>query len=191
MFIYDDNFLTEEEIIEIEKMFWSQEITWRYWEHTQNNDVNHVGVVNTGVADVPYFSFSMKETQDSYQCEISKKIIETFCKKHNINYRSISRIKFNITPSVKNAQTLYPHVDRASRHLVFLYYVNDSDGETFLYNETFNNTKFEPPLTIMQKVKPKRGAAFIVDGSHFHSITPPEETSLRGVINANLHFEII
>ena len=43
----------------------------------------------------------------------------------------------------------------------------------------------------MHSRTPKRGAAFVVDGRHFHAITPPREHSVRSVINANLLVEMI
>lgn len=182
MFIYDDDFLTEDEKSQVEKMFWQPNMPWNIFMSTQNNEVDHAGVVDTMVKDVPYFSTSPIENNNT----LSEYIINKFCLKHNIKYEKISRIKFNIQPSVQDQYTLYPHVDTAFDHLVFLYYVSDSDGDTILYNEKFTGEKITTPLTIMKSITPKRGAAFVVNGKHFHSITPPKKTMLRGVINANL-----
>lgn len=186
MFVYDDNFLTEEEIQEIEDMFWSLENNWMFHKYTQNNDVKHSGVVNTGRSDIPYFTVGIRDGFEQKQYDLCVKLINKFCEKNGIHYDTLGRVKFNIQPSSQENETLYPHVDKSSPHLVFLYYVCDSDGDTFLYNETFTGEIIEPPLTIMERVTPKRGAAFVVDGKHFHSITPPKDHMLRAVINANL-----
>jgi hypothetical protein len=183
MFIYDDNFLTEKEIVEIEEMFWSKDINWVFHKQTQDNNLSHAGVVNTKIKDVPYFTAMPNNEQ---QNDLTNNIIKRFCDKHNIQYKNLSRVKFNIQPSTKEGTTLYPHIDTADPHLVFLYYVCDSDGDTILYDQTFTGEVLQQPLSIMQSITPKRGAAFVVDGKHFHSITPPKETMLRAVINANL-----
>lgn len=184
MFIYDDNFLTEDEIRDIEKLFWDKETHWFFRSSTQENDIYHAGVVDTKATDAPYFTASFDN--NSQQHKDITNLINKFCAKHNIEYKSVGRIKLNIQPSRQDGTTLYPHIDTADPHLIFLYYVCDSDGDTILYNETFTGKDIEPPLSIMQSITPKRGAAFIVDGRHFHSITPPKDSMLRAVINSNL-----
>lgn len=189
MFIYDDNFLTEEEIIEIEKIFESVDNRWSFRKYTQENDVNHRGVVNTGVEDVSYFTTAFSPEDNGYNSQIIKNMINKFCNKHKIQYNSFGRIKLNSTPWSKDSKTLYPHVDKKDPHLIFLYYVNDCDGDTYIYNETFTGEIVKPPLTIMKTISPKRGAAFVSSGNHFHSISTTVTKPLRNVINANLNID--
>lgn len=188
MFIYDDAFLTEEEIQEIDDLYHAKERAWYYFKHTQNDDVNHPGVVDVKVKDVPYWSAAINDTMPSYPRYLN--LIDKFCLKHGIEYEAIGRVKFNVTPWVEDATTLYPHVDKSAPHLIFLYYVDDSDGDTFIYNERFTGGIVEPPLSVMKSITPKRGAAFVADGRHFHSITPPKAHSVRSVINANLDLSV-
>ena len=188
MFIYDDSFLTENEIQEIDNFFHSRSVPWVYFANTQNNDHDHPGVVKVeNITDVPYWSAGKTAQMPEYEPFVE--LINKFCKKHNIKYNSIGRLKFNVTPWVENATSLYPHVDKSTPHLIFLYYVHDSDGDTVLYNERFTGQVIKPPLTIMKSITPKRGAAFVVDGRHFHAITPPKAHSVRSVINANLDID--
>lgn len=184
MFVYDDNFLTLEDIKEIEDVFWNINIGWHFHKNTQNDELLHPGVVNTGIKDESYFSTNFNNQSKEFTSV--KKIIDKFCIKNNIKYKHIYRTKFNIQPYVKNAKPLYPHVDMTDPHLIFLYYVCDSDGDTVIYNETFNGTIIKTPLSIMKSISPKRGTAIVVDGKYFHSITPPSNNSLRAVINVNL-----
>lgn len=184
MFIYDDDFLVEEEIKTVETAFYSDLLLWRYFSATSPEPKTHPGVVDTKAIDVPYWTLNSREDDGEYFK--FKNIIEKFCIKHGIKYNSIHRIKLNITPAVFTEGTLYPHVDMNAPHLIFLYYVLDSDGDTVLYNEKFTGQIMKPPLTVFKSITPKRGAAFVVDGRHFHSITPPRKHSVRAVINANL-----
>lgn len=71
------------------------------------------------------------------------------------------------------------HVDTFDRHTVFLFYVNDSDGDTIIFGRDKNNN----PL---MSVTPKKNRAVIFDGSFYHcSSTPTKEK--RAVINFNLN----
>lgn len=185
MFIYDDNFLTEEEIRNLEYVVKSYNGIWHYSPSTIHPDhLNNPSIVSNGNwSDMEYFTYS--PVPDTLQQKTIEDIIQKFAQKNNISYKTVSRIKVNFTPG-HTERTGNPHVDIHEPHLVFLYYLEDADGETVLYNEKFTGSKVEN-VTVMQKVTPKRGAAFIVDGLHFHSITPPK-SGLRKVINANLTY---
>lgn len=194
MFIYDDNFLTEEEILDIEKAFFSGEIAWAFFPYTQGrtdatmSDVDHPGVVDVKIKDIPYFSAGIRES--SSVMPKFKYIIDKMCQKHGIAYNKLGRVKLNATPWSENGNHLYPHVDKdynTQPHLIFLYYINDSDGDTVLFDQKYTGDKIGPEsLTVMKRVTPKRGSAFIVSGEHFHAISPPTKNSMRCVINANL-----
>jgi len=67
------------------------------------------------------------------------------------------------------------HIDSHLPHFVVLYYVNDSDGDTFL---------FDGP-EIRQRVSPKKNRAVIFDGSIYHASSNPNTTK-RAVINFNV-----
>jgi hypothetical protein len=188
MFIYDDSFLTEQEIKDVDALFHHRQIPWSYSNATQGNDVSHPGVVDVKTQDVPYWTAGILPSTYGYPDFVQ--LINKFCLKHGIQYNSMGRVKLNVTPWIEDAWTLYPHVDKSTPHYIFLYYVHDSDGDTVLYNEQFTGEKIEPPLSVMRSITPKRGAAFVVDGRHFHGITPPKAHSVRSVINANLDLSV-
>ncbi len=85
-----------------------------------------------------------------------------------------------------------PHVDRTHDHTVCLYYVNDADGDTVIFNK-LANYEFEDPLTkemspndlpVLQTVTPKKGRCIVFDGRFYHASTQPT-TGIRCVINFN------
>jgi hypothetical protein len=67
------------------------------------------------------------------------------------------------------------HVDIDMPHFVCLYYVNDADGDTFMFNGE----------EIVQRVAPKKNRAVIFDGSIYHSSSVPS-VGKRVVVNFNL-----
>ena len=184
-FIYDDDFLTEEEIQAVETRFWHSNIPFRFVKNASPVVKDNTGVVDIKIQDVSFFTVEV--SQDQPESKIFFDIIKKFTEKHGIEFEGFRRVKLNImTPTVERSQkTLYPHIDYNEPHYIFLYYPSDSDGDTIIYNETYSGN-FVKEATISKRITPKHGAAFIVDGRHFHSITTPSEHAFRGVINSNL-----
>jgi hypothetical protein len=78
-------------------------------------------------------------------------------------------------PSIKPRLYNNKHVDMVNPHLVVLYYVNDSDGDTHLFEG----------LEIIKKIEPKKNRVVIFDGSIYHSSGTPA-LNKRCVINFNI-----
>ena len=75
-----------------------------------------------------------------------------------------------------------PHIDLDNRkHLVALYYVCDSDGDTVIYNERKESKSY----TIKQKVTPNQGRMVLFDGSLYHTAEQPLN-NVRCIVNYNL-----
>jgi hypothetical protein len=78
-----------------------------------------------------------------------------------------------------------PHIDIAEPgHKSLLYYVKDSDGDTFLFNETHRETSRDrKPLTIRKRVSPRKGKAILFDSNIWHASSHPRENATRVVLN--------
>lgn len=72
------------------------------------------------------------------------------------------------TPNNKHTDGEYPHV-------VCLYYVSDSDGETVLYGPNEADG-------VSAKVKPKRGRVVVFDGKTYHASSNPANDT-RTIVN--------
>ena len=78
-----------------------------------------------------------------------------------------------------------PHIDldEGEEHIVVLYYVIDSDGDTIIYNErTKSNT-----YTEKQRVTPKQGRVVIFEGGQYHTAEQPTKGT-RCIVNYNLDY---
>ncbi len=75
-----------------------------------------------------------------------------------------------------------PHQDSAGDSLSMVYYCNDSDGPTVLFNEFYCET---PPsrLTIRERVQPKKNRAVIFESNRYHASSNPIHTKARFVLN--------
>lgn len=99
------------------------------------------------------------------------------------------RIKVNLTLPVKNSTPdthSVPHVDYANINETYttaIYYVNDSDGDTIIFNETVGH---RGELTIKDRITPKQGRVVIFDGALYHSGNNPSTNIPRINLNINL-----
>ena len=81
-----------------------------------------------------------------------------------------------------------PHTDYATPHMVMIYYVSDSDGDTIFFNEKHTGTIDNSKKTISQRITPKKNKCIIFDGLQYHAGSVPKN-SHRMFININFCFE--
>jgi|TARA_B100002019_G_scaffold16250_1_gene12789 hypothetical protein len=100
------------------------------------------------------------------------------------SFENFRRIKINLLTK-KESKHMYhtPHVDYDYPHKTLLYYVNDSDGPTYFFNEKYDGTRKK--LTIKEKVEPRQGRFIIFDGHRFHASSNPQYHDYRCVVNFN------
>ena len=78
-----------------------------------------------------------------------------------------------------------PHIDldEGDEHIVVLYYVVDSDGDTIIYNERIKSDTY----TEKQRVSPKQGRVVIFEGGQYHTAQQPTKGT-RCIVNYNLGY---
>jgi hypothetical protein len=102
----------------------------------------------------------------------------------NVKVNKFLRMKINLqTQCSFSKEDFYntPHLDRLDELKYFnaIYYVNDSDGDTFFFKK--ENNKY----LITDKVSPKKGRLVVFDGDKYHSGRHPKESLKRVIINFN------
>tara|TARA_Y100001937_G_scaffold121409_1_gene180135 strand:- start:464 stop:1162 length:699 start_codon:yes stop_codon:yes gene_type:complete len=97
--------------------------------------------------------------------------------------------------NLKDTSIDSPHIDLFFRHMVVLYYVCDSDGDTVLYNQRYTGKEklgnlhlIQDQFTERQSVSPKQGRTVIFDGTIFHTAQQPIN-NIRCVVNYNLIYD--
>ena len=117
-------------------------------------------------------------------------IIENSCSKINFKYSKIiqGRSFLQLPLSLKDDSIDTPHIDLYEPHLVVLYYVLDSDGDTVIYKNKFKKKEALPffeDLAEYKRVTPKQGRVVIFNGLHWHTSCQPKD-NVRCIINYNL-----
>ena len=79
-----------------------------------------------------------------------------------------------------------PHIDldEGDEHVVVLYYVVDSDGDTIIYNERTESLTY----TEKQRGTPKQGRVVIFEGRQYHTAQQPSNGT-RCIVNYNLGYD--
>jgi len=154
-------------------------------------DYTKMSEISSGI-DVPQFIHSVyhhqhqKDSQflvafNSLLCCIPASIDTLLRIKLNLNYSQT----FDTTETYS-----IPHVDFVSvdNLTTLIYYVNDSDGDTIIFNEKRSTGDLPncDKLTIKQRITPKKGRFVMFDGSYLHAGNFPSGESPRIVVNINI-----
>lgn len=117
-----------------------------------------------------------------------------------INDKDMSRLirmraNLILKNSAINEDAFMPHIDSFFKHIVAIYYVNDSDGDTIIFNET--NENYDPGskdiekissrnFTVKKRIKPEKGKILVFPGNYYHTASFCKKNKFRCVINTNL-----
>ena len=99
---------------------------------------------------------------------------------------NIFRSRLDMTVNRGNSIILDPHVDVLYPHISSILYINDSDGNTIIYNQKYNDyDKFNQQLTVQKEIEPRANRLLIFDGMYIHTGCTPSKHNRRILINSN------
>jgi len=160
--------------------------SWSY-----NNNISYGENTNKSIQD----GFAITFNTESHYYSLFQYLIFKSCEKINFEVSEISRIRKRLTyPNKERYNIPYcPHVDYSHNHLVLLYYVNECDGDTFIFDEILDVPKDErndeiiafDKWTIKERIEPRKGRIVIFDGSSYHS-SSLSSTNNRIVLNIDI-----
>lgn len=125
---------------------------------------------------------------------LAQQLTEKFCDKHGFRLIDIYRTRVNLTFSTKDPRPLIPHVDLRNRyqHYILLFFFNDSDGDTVLYDlQVDGDVHNQDDLVELKRFSPIAGAAAIFHGDYFHAWEAPLNHDYRASMIANIAVEKI
>ena len=116
--------------------------------------------------------------RNSESAPLAEDLFRAILEKLNLNTGEILRVKANFQTQHRskiNGTHNTPHVANETPHYTGIYYVNDCDGDTFLFDGTKE----------IAKISPKKGRIVIFDGKTLHAGSHPYLSDFRMVINFN------
>ena len=98
----------------------------------------------------------------------------------------IFRSRLDMTVNRGNSIVLDPHIDNLFPHISSILYINDSDGNTIIYNQKYNDyDRFNQQLTVQKEIEPRANRLLIFDGMYIHTGCTPSKHNRRILINSN------
>ncbi len=104
-------------------------------------------------------------------------------------YRCKANLQTQLNNSTKDNYNM-PHIDPAffekeGDNWIFLYYLDDADGETFIFNEVAEDGRPDK-LTIRKRITPKANTGVLFRDNIFHASSNPIYSRRRMNLNFNL-----
>ena len=168
--IYDD-VINQDSLERINNLFLNDDFPWFFAETTARNQFNFKDTFE----HFQFVHWFIRESQiNSPYINFFQNILEDL----PIRLDNIIRAKANFLPQVMHDKDEFnnPHIDLDEKHKICIVYLNDSDGDTFI---------FDDDKKIIKRVTPKKGRVLIMDGNFIHTSSHPVESKYRVILNIN------
>lgn len=152
-------------------------ISWYYAETT----ANHFDKKDPYHSSFSHLIFKKDQGVVSELFETVMPILTTALDQQKVNLKRLIRIRMGLVTRTPYEIIHAPHKDDEEPHTTGLYYVNQTDGDTIIYNETTQSKDY----TIKERVTPQMNSWHQFDGAHYHSSSAPTQHEKRIVITFN------
>ena len=177
-------FLFDEEIYQLKQTVLGDNFPW-YFQPSSTSNKFH------------FFSHGLIQRYDHtkgepvFNSDITPHILNMFKRfvdEHGIKIDKVTRSCINLTHFHGKYKNGDPHVDHDFPHKVFMLYLNDTSGDTLIFDKIYNGKKtvldVTKKLKILKRIKPEFGKAVCWDGKYYHtaSFCKPMERRVVAVI---------
>tara|TARA_R110002020_G_scaffold3778_1_gene16792 strand:+ start:3335 stop:3910 length:576 start_codon:yes stop_codon:yes gene_type:complete len=152
--------------------------SWNFpWYFLSNSSVPVKKMVNEGLNYSFHHTALDADGKNSNFYDMSNMMALVMKDSFKLDHYKIVRLRWGMTMSIDKVYRNDPHVDSKNPHKVILFYLQNSDGETYFYNDSNE---------VIDSVTPKENRAVLFDGSLLHSSSKPVNFARRIVLNINL-----
>ncbi len=176
----------------IEDLFTSSKLAWIFFKDIAlpASEIKRLGITQLTPGIACYIKQDNPKFINENLLREVKVITDEACKKIGKECKDIFNARsFMHFPLATELRKEYDniHVDVGYEHLVCLYYVNDSDGDTFLFDRTTKDGPMpkDTKPNIVKRVSPKKGRVVLFNGNRYHSSSGPTK-DVRVIINFNV-----
>jgi hypothetical protein len=176
---------------QIEEDLSRTQFPWYYVNDVTNKNYGN----NSGLTHLPY---DMGKPPTDWLPFI-KPLVYSIEEATNKPMHELLRIRVGfLYPTPNHQEYNTPHVDFTFPHYTACYYVNDSDGDTVMFDkkltdiaatnyteEVLQQYVAETQFNVVSRCSPKKGRLCVFDGLRFHASTKPQYHDRRLVITVN------
>ena len=137
---------------------------------------------------IKQFTHTFYHGRDNIKTNYCDRFIELFKELPEFKTHNLIRGKINITLPYKKRYSLSPHIDFPHPNAIsYLYYVEDSDGPTVIWNKRYSEEPVDKPFLPWWlkkiKVQPKQGRLVKLPSDILHSGNVPYNYNSRVVLS--------
>ena len=181
-----DNIITKEEQEDFKNTLHGAKFNWFYIPDVTKLDnkqqqrpcLTHL-YMNNGHINSVWYDY-VKKISDNVNKKLKKKL-------KPVQVRSFLQLSLN-KKFLGKEKIDTPHIDLDIPHTVYLYYVNDCDGDTVLYNYKSKDKKDIPifeDIKELKRITPKQGRVVVFDGRYWHTAEQPTKGT-RTIVNFDM-----
>lgn len=177
-----ENFLTEEQEDTIYDFITNYTFPWSYYSGTVLPSIKANDYIITIGINPPQFVRPIDIKSCPY-VDLLAPILNTLVNYYNANLQ-IMKMKFNLLHKNSDSMHHYPHtdIDEVDENIkTAIYYVNNTDGDTYIFNEKAPKQKDE--VSVYKTVTPKKGKMLVFNSNQFHASSSPINNNIRLVLN--------
>jgi len=191
-----DNFMPSNEFLELQNKVMDYMFPWFYSDHVSlppdSKEINDpLAIETSGFHHIVYDNEDCVESfTNQYFVPFYIQLEKQFGFKQSHLIRSRVSTKLPKIGFTENNYNL-PHVDYMFPHETIIFYLNDSDGDTRVFEEVFTptgkNTGLKPAtFNTKTRVTPQANRLLWIKGFQYHTASNPINSSRRIILNVNL-----
>ena len=190
--IIQDNFLPIDEFKKLQSFILSNEFPWFYADKVSLPSGEYDFNDDYSKETHGFYHLLFAQDEDSYSmfAKYFEEFFDNLFKKFGYSNKSILRARLGLKmPKINHTKKNYnlPHVDYNYPHDTVIFYLNDSDGNTRMFNEHKLDSYETNEYTVKYEIEPKENRILLFDGLQYHTASNPIDTTRRVVLNINLH----
>jgi len=183
-----DNFMPEEYFRQLRNFLLSSSFPWFYSHNISTGETEPSKIENA--IDSTAFAhkvFGKWEKQKSFAYDAFIPLVDKI-ENHLENTHELIRLRAvlsNYQHGFDSHNFNLPHVDYPCNHISAVYYLNETDGDTWIFDQYYQG-KIEPDhYTVKQRINPKPNRLLIFDGLQYHTASNPVKYNNRLIANLN------
>jgi hypothetical protein len=184
-----ENFLNQKEYKNIKEFMFGPLLRWHYSPYVSLGTHDH-GITDTMAIDTFGFNVDIFNRELQYgDSEALSCMVPIIAKIIELNGQETQMLRIRgglktFKHAFRDGNYNLPHIDYHFPHKTLILYMNETDGDTFVFNEVYSGEDLTE-FTIKERISPVENRAVILNGYQYHTASNPLYHDTRMILNIN------